>query len=313
MPYIYLIAPQSGQSTRIASGVRIALEEEAAISGTAMKLVVVNPSELADLEPRQESAVAAILLGGANTDELLRLRLPVIAPFNTTASDGEFAVTSNIETDMFAASHLVKEQGWSRPLFVSDDGDAWEEMEYAYGVAFGAAAVPGIAFARKFGPDGVTAASVASAKPDVVLVSAGARDFVSLVRQCRALGVQAIFIAMSEVQDAPELIDGTVDDVYYVGRYVPNDPDTKSFVAAFTKRYGAPPDHLAALGHDAGVLAAEDVVSLSGQVPVETKVPLAIGKIRFFERQVVPTSGLPILHVQGGRVSLVQRESVRPI
>jgi branched-chain amino acid transport system substrate-binding protein len=102
-----------------------------------------------------------------------------------------------------------------------------------------------------------------AADPDLIFVAGTDVGAGPVIRQAREMGIDAPFIGGDGIlglagQDPA--FDGT-----YVGLlYHPDSPGdaSKQFVAAYEAKYGAPPDHFAALGYDAVMLVAQAMAAV---------------------------------------------------
>src|SRR5262249_37578437 len=91
--------------------------------------------------------------------------------------------------------------------------------------------------------------------PDVLVIPGYYTDVGLIARQARSLRLSAVFLG-GDGWDSPKLteIGGlAIEGAYLSNHYSAEDPSptARQFIAAYTKRYGAEPDSIAALSYDA--------------------------------------------------------------
>jgi branched-chain amino acid transport system substrate-binding protein len=98
-------------------------------------------------------------------------------------------------------------------------------------------------------------------KPDGLYVPGYYTDVALIARQARELGLRQPLMG-GDGWDSAKLFEiggRALDGTYYSNHYSPDDPSPRiqAFVARFKEKYGAVPDTMAALGFDAGLVAAD--------------------------------------------------------
>jgi branched-chain amino acid transport system substrate-binding protein len=105
--------------------------------------------------------------------------------------------------------------------------------------------------------------AIAAAKPDLVFVPGYYTDAGLIARQARALGIGAILLG-ADGWDSPKLTEiggEAIEGAYFSNHYSPDDPSpaVRSFVVAYEKTFGSPPDSIAAASYDAARLIADAI------------------------------------------------------
>jgi branched-chain amino acid transport system substrate-binding protein len=101
-------------------------------------------------------------------------------------------------------------------------------------------------------------AAIRAAKPDLIYLPGYYTDAGMIVRQARAMGIQAAF-AGGDGWDAEKLFEiggEALEGSYFTNHYSPegNDPVLRAFVETYRKKYNAVPDSGVALSFDAATL-----------------------------------------------------------
>ncbi|MBJ7258337.1 MAG: ABC transporter substrate-binding protein [Chthoniobacterales bacterium] len=105
------------------------------------------------------------------------------------------------------------------------------------------------------------AAAVAAAAPDTVFVAASCERTLPFLAAAKAAGIDAGFLG-TELWNSPQSIRMTslgIDGLFFCKNFDhrADFPAARKFVAAYTAKYGQPPDDVAALAYDAcGLVAA---------------------------------------------------------
>lgn len=156
-------------------------------------------------------------------------------------------------------------------------------------------------FAAALGP-------IVAGRPDVVFVPGYYPDVIALADAARARGLTAPLLG-SDGWDAAELVaHPTLDGAAFVNHFAADDPGdaARAFAAAWTERHGAPPDALAALGHDAVVVALDAIRRAGGTEPDAvadalraTNLTLATGRLAF-DADRRPVRDLVVVRLDGG-------------
>jgi branched-chain amino acid transport system substrate-binding protein len=97
--------------------------------------------------------------------------------------------------------------------------------------------------------------TIRAANPDVIFVPGYYTDVGQIASQARDLGIKAPLIG-GDGWESPKLLEiggKALDGSFYANHYFADDPApiVHDFVVKYTKRFGAKPDALAALGYDA--------------------------------------------------------------
>lgn len=103
--------------------------------------------------------------------------------------------------------------------------------------------------------------AIKAKNPQVIFVPGYYTEVALIVKQARELNITVPFIG-GDGWDSSKLIEiggAAMDGCYYSNHYSAdsNDPAVKKFVADFKAKYNETPDALAALGYDAGKIAAD--------------------------------------------------------
>ena len=98
--------------------------------------------------------------------------------------------------------------------------------------------------------------NIKTAAPDVLYLAGVIPDIHFVMAQAREIGIEAIFLGMDS-WDEPEKLFSTltnnepIEGAYFTSNFSPELPDTEPFVQAYTDKFAAAPDSMAAAGYDA--------------------------------------------------------------
>lgn len=100
--------------------------------------------------------------------------------------------------------------------------------------------------------------AIAGAAPQVVLIATPCDQAIAILRAAKDAGLDAAFLG-TELWNSPRTIEMTglgLENLYFCKNFQPRDADpaAEEFSAAYTEKYGQPPDDVAALTHDACAL-----------------------------------------------------------
>lgn len=144
--------------------------------------------------------------------------------------------------------------------------------------------------------------------PDAIVCSALAEEAANIILQARELGLKVPFVGGNGFNSAKlfEIAKASADNTIMGGPWAPESATqrNKSFVAAYTKKFGGEPDQFAAQGYDALYIVAEALksVKLSGNLEKDrqalrdalpaVKVEGATGAFAF--RRAAPKPGVEV-------------------
>ncbi|MGA1540232.1 MAG: ABC transporter substrate-binding protein [Chthoniobacterales bacterium] len=161
-------------------------------------------------------------------------------------------------------------------------------------------------------------AALRESAPDVIYIPAYYTDVPKIARQVRAAGLTVPLLG-SDAWVGPDLLrlGGTDLDGSYICRHFSPDsanPKAREFVAAYTAKYGTPPDDVAALTYDAcGLIAA--ALEQAGKNDREAlrealaKIPAyqgVTGTFRFEPGSGDPLKSAAILQIEEGAIVWVK-------
>jgi branched-chain amino acid transport system substrate-binding protein len=159
-------------------------------------------------------------------------------------------------------------------------------------------------------------AVIEQAGPQVVVLVCDPTDAPGILRDARAVGLQAPLVA-GPTWDHPSIIaDPNADGLYIVTYFHPDDPAAADFVAAFLDRHGARPDGVAALAYDSATVAIDairrtrsiDPDRLNAALERDGRIALATG-VPAWSRSRAPD--MAVIRVSNGSTVFVERVSIR--
>lgn len=162
---------------------------------------------------------------------------------------------------------------------------------------------------------------IKSADPEFIFVPGYYADAAKIARQARDLGITAPLLGGDgwESDDLFKIGGEAVEGSFYSNHYYPGDtsPGVKNFVDAYSKRFGAKPGALAALGYDAAKLLA-DAIGRAGSTDgealrkalSETSGWTGVTGQMSFDANRNPVKSIVILEIKGGQLQL--RETMHP-
>jgi branched-chain amino acid transport system substrate-binding protein len=298
------------------AGIRQAVRERNAaggVRGATIELVVLDtmgkPAEAAVAARRlvdEEHVVA--LLGDVTSSGTLAAAaiaqergVPLVTPSATSTS------VTEVGDRIFRACIVDEAQGRAMARFAREElrvtrAAILADTSTLYPVALAAAFTAGFtarggtivsADAYQGGTiDPAVLGRIAAAKVEVVYLPGYYTDVAAIAIQLRALGSRAILLG-GDGWDSPTLATlagAAIDGAYYTNHFAIDDPRavTRDFATRHAESYGAPPDGLAALGYDAGLVvldAIERAPALDGATLSEaiaaTTIDGASGRISF--------------------------------
>jgi branched-chain amino acid transport system substrate-binding protein len=122
-----------------------------------------------------------------------------------------------------------------------------------------------------------TLTRIKASNPEVVFVPGYYSEVGLIVKQARELGI-TVPIVGGDGWDSAKLADlavaANLDNTYYVDHMWAEDPATKPFADAYTAKYKAEPDALAALGYDAAEMLIAAIKTSGSTEPEKLRVAL---------------------------------------
>ncbi len=162
---------------------------------------------------------------------------------------------------------------------------------------------------------------IRSAKPDVLFLPDYYNSVGLQAKQARQLGITATFLG-GDGWDSSELVPiggSAIEGGMFSNHYAPGsaDPVAKNFYDNYVKKFGAPPDALAALAYDACLIVGE-AITKAGKLDktairdamAATKDLHAVSGVLTFDANRNPIKSAVILEVKGGK--FVYRDTVNP-
>lgn len=162
---------------------------------------------------------------------------------------------------------------------------------------------------------------IRSARPDVLFLPDYYNSVGLQAKQARQLGITATFLG-GDGWDSSELVPiggSAIEGGMFSNHYAPgsSDPVAKNFYDNYVKRFGAPPDALAALAYDACLIVGE-AITKAGKLDktairdamAATKDLHAVSGVLTFDANRNPIKSAVILEVKGGK--FVYRDTVNP-
>lgn len=158
---------------------------------------------------------------------------------------------------------------------------------------------------------------VKDANPDILYIP----DYYSTVNliaaQAREMGISATFMG-GDGWDSPDLDLTATDGGYFTNHYSAEDPrpEVQTFVQAYTDKYGAAPDALAALAYDAANILLQSIEQANSDDPQVVAQTMAAGNFNVvsgnvsYDAQHNPVKAAAMLQVTGGRVTYV--DTIQP-
>ena len=121
--------------------------------------------------------------------------------------------------------------------------------------------------------------------PDVILLSSFAPEVPLLIKETRAMGIEAIIVG-GDSWDEPEKFFNTLDDntplegIYQTTNFAPEMPgeEVKQFFDAYTAMFGNAPDGIASSGYDAMLLLANAIEQANSTDPISIRDALVATK-----------------------------------
>ncbi len=102
---------------------------------------------------------------------------------------------------------------------------------------------------------------IRQASPEAIYVPGYYTDVALIARQVRELGMKQPMMGGDgwDSEQLYEIAQGALDGSYFSNHYTVESPDprVKEFISTYEKAYGTKPDAMAALGYDAGLIAAD--------------------------------------------------------
>jgi branched-chain amino acid transport system substrate-binding protein len=266
-------------------GLRLAIDEAnaaGALPGRRLVLEVVDDGGTRDgaaaaVERLAASGVAVVVgevvsqLSLAGGEVAQRLGVPMVSPASTVAGltalgDRVFRVCAPDVHQGHAAAAFARGELDARAAVVVWDADApySRALEAAFTERFralGGERVTSVPFRAGDTDLRAELKAVARARPDVVYVPTAYPDAAAIATAARSRGLRAPLLG-SDGWDSATLVEtagSAVDGAYYVNHFAADDPrpEVAAFVAAYQRAYGRPPDVLAALGYDAGLVVVD--------------------------------------------------------
>lgn len=158
------------------------------------------------------------------------------------------------------------------------------------------------------------------AAADVLFVPGYYTEIGLIARQKKQLGVPGVLLG-GDGWDSPRLIEiggDALEGSFFANHYSPQDPSpaVARFVAAYSRKFGAAPDSVAALSYDATRLVA-DALRRAGDTSgprlrdalAGTKNFAGVTGILTFDSERNPVKSIAILGINGGRYRFVERIS----
>ncbi|HOA14753.1 MAG TPA: ABC transporter substrate-binding protein [Bacillota bacterium] len=162
---------------------------------------------------------------------------------------------------------------------------------------------------------------IRSARPDVLFLPDYYNSVGLQAKQARQLGITATFLG-GDGWDSSELVPiggSAIEGGMFSNHYAPgsSDPVAKNFYDNYVKKFGAPPDALAALAYDACLIVGE-AITKAGKLDktairdamAATKDLHAVSGVLTFDANRNPIKSAVILEVKGGK--FVYRDTVNP-
>ncbi|MDR3600191.1 MAG: ABC transporter substrate-binding protein [Desulfosporosinus sp.] len=122
-----------------------------------------------------------------------------------------------------------------------------------------------------------TLTRIKASNPEVLFVPGYYSEVGLIVKQARELGITTPIVG-GDGWDSAKLADlagaANLNDTYYVDHMWAGDPATKPFADAYTAKYKAEPDALAALGYDAAEMLIEAIKTTGGTDPEKLRTAL---------------------------------------
>jgi branched-chain amino acid transport system substrate-binding protein len=161
---------------------------------------------------------------------------------------------------------------------------------------------------------------VLAAKPDILYVSDYYNDVALIAKQARELGFKGPLVG-GDGWDSPKLMEvggAAVEGCYFTNHYSQDDtsPMVQNFVKAYTAKYNAAPDALAALGYDATNIMLDAIQKAGSTDGDKIKDSMAkedfqgvTGHVRF-DGDRNPVKSAVIIEIKGGKQ--VYKTTVNP-
>ncbi len=211
-------------------------------------------------------------------------------------------------------------QGWRRAGVLIDGGIAYSTtLAEAFVEAFVAGG--GVVVAREAYVGSGLAGAVAvigRARPEVIFAPGFYADGAAVLKEARAAGFTMPVLG-GDGWDSPELAGlagAAAEGALFVNHFAPDDPEpaTAAFVAAWRAEHETLPDGIAALGHDAILVAADalqrassrDPAGIAAALRATDLTTLATGPVRYAGERA-PLRSMVILRVTGGVPRYVTR------
>lgn len=154
--------------------------------------------------------------------------------------------------------------------------------------------------------------------PEVIFLPSYYAEAALIIQQARSLGLEVPFLG-TDGWDSPEFLEvgGTaVNNSYFCSHFTSEDSaeNVKTFVAAYTAKFGTPPPPLAGLAHDAIFLAADalkragtkDAADLRAVLAATKDFPGVTGKITLDENRNPRKPGI-VIRVDEGKFTFLER------
>lgn len=154
--------------------------------------------------------------------------------------------------------------------------------------------------------------------PEVIFLPSYYAEAALIIQQARDVGVEAPFLG-TDGWDSPEFLEvggKAVNNSYFCSHFTSEDSaeNVKSFVAAYTTKFGTPPPPLAALAYDAVLLAVDGLKRAGSEDSAAVKSALATtkdfqgvtGSITLDENRNPRKPGI-VIRVDEGKFSFLER------
>jgi branched-chain amino acid transport system substrate-binding protein len=332
-----------GKSTK--EGMMLAVEEwnaKGGVLGKKIKLIFADdkgdPTEGATVYTKliQQDGVAAIIgtvmskvsLAGAPICQ--DNKVPMISPTSTNPK------VTEVGDYIFRACFIDPFQGTVGAKFAYEDLDARKAgaifdvgNDYTKGLAefFKAkfTSLGGEVVAFEGHATGITdfraqLTKIIQAGPDVIYVSDYYNDVGLIAKQARELGFTGPLVG-GDGWDSPKLVEiggSAVENGYFTNHFTKDDtrPEVQAFVSAYSAKFGAPPDALAALAYDATYLMLTAIAQAGTTDGEKVKAALAAidlgvvsGRVSFDSFRN-PIKSAVMIEIKDGRQ--VYRATVNP-
>lgn len=327
-----------GNSTH--RGTQMAIDDANAaggVNGRKLRLVTEDDQSKPDIARTvvtrlitQEKAVA-ILGEVASTRSMAaapvcqQYKVPMVSPSSTNpavtdAGDYIFRVCFTDDFQAAVVAHFAYDQGFRKVAIFKDIKN---DYSVAFAANFGAEIkrLGGAVVAEQFFQEGDTdfkaqLTTLASAKPDAVLVPGYYSEVGTIARQAREVGLKAPLLG-GDGWDSPKLVPGAggpggaLEGCFFSNHYFSSELKeevTQTFLGAFRKKYQLDPDALAALGYDAARLLVDalkragttDRAKLRDAIAATKDFPGVTGKITLDAKRNARKAAL-ILKVEGDK------------